>query len=106
MDEAAESLNAEIPSASRASEPLADLTVEDVGRELNRAPSTIRGWLGSGSLRGYRLNGREWRIPRQALKEFLEAQRSEPPPPAAKSAVRKRAGAAADLTSFRAYVRN
>lgn len=58
---------------------LADLTVEEAGLELGRAPSTIRGWLGSGELRGYRMKGREWRIPRAALREFLEAQRGDTP---------------------------
>ena len=58
---------------------LADLTVEEAGRVLGRAPSTIRGWLGSGELCGYRLRGREWRITRSALREFLEAQRGDAP---------------------------
>jgi hypothetical protein len=45
-----------------------DLRVEDVGRLLNRAPSTIRTWAAAGRLPGaYLLAGREWRIPRSAI---------------------------------------
>ena len=50
-----------------------DLTVEEVADETNRAPSTVRGWLISGALRGYKLNDRDWRVPRAALREYLEA---------------------------------
>lgn len=56
--------------------PVADLTVQEVAEELDRAPSTVRGWLGSGDLEGYRLRGREWRVPREALAAFLEEERS------------------------------
>ena len=51
-----------------------DLTVKEVAKETGRAPSTIRDWLSSGALRGYKLNGRDWRIPRAALREYLEVQ--------------------------------
>jgi len=48
-----------------------DLTCEEVGQLLDRAPSTIRTWAGAGKLPGaYRLHGREWRIPRGALREL------------------------------------
>lgn len=57
------------------SEPVADLTVEEVAQELGRAPSTVRGWLGAEDLEGYRLRGREWRVPREALRAFLEEER-------------------------------
>lgn len=51
-----------------------DLTVEEVAAEVGRAPSTIRGWLIAGRLRGYNLNGKSWRIPRSALHEYLDGQ--------------------------------
>lgn len=54
---------------------VADLTVQEVADELDRAPSTVRGWLGEGELDGYRFRGREWRIPREALEAFLEEER-------------------------------
>lgn len=60
------------------SEGMRDLTVEEVAAETQRAPSTVRGWLLSGQLRGYKLNRRDWRIPTAALHEYLEAQSREP----------------------------
>ena len=45
-----------------------DLTVDQFAAELNRAPSTVRGWCAAGQVSGaYRLHGREWRIPRASL---------------------------------------
>lgn len=51
-----------------------DLTVEEVADEVGRAASTIRGWLLDGDLRGYKLNAKTWRIPRSALRTFLDSQ--------------------------------
>lgn len=51
-----------------------DLTVEEVAAETRRAPSTVRGWLIADELRGYKLNGRDWRVPRAALREYLDRQ--------------------------------
>lgn len=58
-----------------------DLTVEDVAELTKRAPSTVRGWLINGDLRGYKLNGRDWRVTRKALNAYLEAQREPGPTP-------------------------
>lgn len=58
---------------------IADLTVGEVADELGRAPSTIRGWLGAGELRGYRFRGREWRVPPASLAEFVATERGEEP---------------------------
>lgn len=64
--------------------PLADLTVEQVADAIGRAPSTVRGWLQTGALDGYKLNGRDWRVGRGSLRAYQDAQRVSPPvaPPA------------------------
>ena len=69
-------LAALVAGADDASPPLPqrDLTVEDVAEEVGRAPSTIRGWLIAGDLRGYKLNRRDWRVTRGALRDYLAAQ--------------------------------
>lgn len=56
-------------------ESVRDLTVEDVAEEVSRAASTVRGWLNSGELDGYKLNGRDWRVPRDSLRQYLQGQR-------------------------------
>ncbi len=54
---------------------LADSTVDEVARELSRSRSTVREWCRAGEIPGaYRLNGREWRIPRSGLQKFLDGQ--------------------------------
>jgi len=58
---------------ARPAAPCRDLTVEEIAEETGRAPSTVRGWLLSGVLRGYKLNGRDWRVPRPALRQYLSA---------------------------------
>ena len=52
-----------------------DLTVEEVAEETHRAPSTVRGWLIAGDLKGYKLNGRDWRVTRAALRAYLDNQK-------------------------------
>lgn len=52
-----------------------DLTLEEVAEQVGRAVSTVRGWCASGELRGYRLNGREWRVPASAVAEYFETRR-------------------------------
>lgn len=54
-----------------------DLTVEEVAERFGRAPSTVRGWLNREELRGYKLNGRDWRIPPAAVEECERRQRSQ-----------------------------
>lgn len=53
----------------------ADLTVAQVAEHFGRSRSTVRSWLEAGVLRGYRLRGREWRVPTAAVAEFREAER-------------------------------
>lgn len=57
------------------SPPVRDLTVEEVAEKTQRAPSTVRGWLIAGDLNGYKLNGRDWRITRAALRAYLDNQK-------------------------------
>ena len=71
-----------------------DLTVEDVAKQTGRAPSTVRGWLIAGDLRGYKLNGRDWRVPPRALREYLDGQRSENVP-------KKGKGQPVDISAWR-----
>ncbi len=52
-----------------------DLTVTDLARRFRRHPSTIRQWLESGRLEGYKLFGREWRVPAAAVAAFQDQQR-------------------------------
>lgn len=59
---------------------ITDITVEQLAGELDRSPSTVRGWLSSGAFPGaYRLQGREWRIPRAEVEAFLNRQRPQKP---------------------------
>ena len=54
-----------------------DLTVDEVADETGRAPSTVRGWLISGALRGYKFNNFGWRVPRAALREYLDTRSNQ-----------------------------
>ena len=77
---------------------LADLTVNEVAKELGRSPSAIRGWCAIGHIPGaYKLRGREWRIPQAALSEFIGRQANKQEPVCTPSH-RKRG---ADLGSWR-----
>jgi excisionase family DNA binding protein len=52
----------------------ADMTVMEIAEAMGRSPSTVRAWLIDGSLRGYKLNRRDWRVPRSALRDYLDGQ--------------------------------
>ena len=62
--------------ADRAGEaPDGVLTLAEVGERVGRAEGTVRTWCNSGKLKGaFRLNGRDWRVPESALRNYLEAQ--------------------------------
>ena len=51
-----------------------DLTVEEVAKTFGCHPNTIRGWLQSGELRGYKLKREERRVPRTAIGESQTRQ--------------------------------
>lgn len=90
----------EAAGAAAAPQPEADLTVKEVAAIVGRKEGAVRQWIRSGAkgtrLRAYTFNGREYRITRAALTEFLEAKRngSVTPAPAKR-------GRAADLGSWR-----
>lgn len=48
------------------------LTVTQVAERLAVCGDTVRRWLKEGSLRGYRIAGYRWRIPENAIDEFLK----------------------------------
>jgi len=57
-----------------------DLSCADVAALLHRKPGTVRGWCYRGEIVGaYRLNSRDWRVPRQALRVYLDAQSNGSP---------------------------
>ena len=79
-----------------------DLTVEEVAARMHRKPSTVRGWCSAGILRSYKLQGRDWRVTEDALREFVQAQRDAATPPGEGHTARPRVRAsAADLGSWR-----
>lgn len=55
-----------------------DLTVEEVAALLHKKPPTVRAYCGARLLPGaYRLNGKQWRIPRTAIEAFQHRQQKE-----------------------------
>ena len=52
------------------------LTLAEAGEVVGRSPSTIRTWLSTGRLDGFKLNARSWRIRESALRTFIERQES------------------------------
>ncbi len=54
-----------------ADDPLADLTVADVARQLGRSPGTVRDWIRRGDLEAYE-SGKEYRVTRPALTTFCQ----------------------------------
>ena len=55
-------------------ETVGDLSCADIGKVLDRKPGTVRAWLFRGELKGYRLNGKDWRCTRAELRRYLDAQ--------------------------------
>ena len=53
-----------------------DYTVDDIMTAMGRERSTVIGWIHHGDFPGaYKLNGREWRIPRGDWEAFLNRKR-------------------------------
>lgn len=53
------------------------LSVDDIAKELNIHPDTVRGWIRERKLRATKL-GRDYRIKREDLDKFLEARTINP----------------------------
>jgi excisionase family DNA binding protein len=49
------------------------LTVDDVAAALQLNPQTVSRWFRNGKLPGRKI-GREWRISRKALEDFIEGK--------------------------------
>lgn len=47
------------------------LTVEQVAEKVGKKPSTVRGWLNEGRLKGRKPTGSEWRVAPADLAEFM-----------------------------------
>ena len=72
-----------------------DLTVREVAAHFGRCESTIRSWIAEGSLRGYKLRGRQLRVTCSALEEFEANERAGGAP------ARRASGTAVDLSAWR-----
>ena len=76
------------------------LTLQEIAEFVGRSVSTVRTWVNTGQLDGFKLNGRSWRIRERAFKEFIERQQSgEPEPPAIRSS------ASVDLGAWRKHIK-
>jgi excisionase family DNA binding protein len=52
------------------------LTLKEAAARLKVTPKTVKEWLYSGGLKGYKA-GRQWRITPAAIQAFLEASQRE-----------------------------
>ncbi len=59
----------------QADDDLVDHTLGEIAAKTGKAVSTVRSWCASGELRGYKLHGKQWRVPASALREFFDDQR-------------------------------
>ena len=65
-----------------AGDPLADMTIEEAGVVLGRSLSPVREYCRRDLLPGaYRQRGREWKVPREAIRAFQRAEASDKKPP-------------------------
>ena len=51
--------------------PAADLTVDQVAARVGRKAKTVRTWLETGALDGYKLH-KTWRVPEASLARYLD----------------------------------
>lgn len=62
-------------SAADSAGVIVDLSAAEVAAIVRRSAGTVRQWIREERLRAYLWNGREYRVTRAALNEFLAAQR-------------------------------
>ena len=75
------------------------LTLEQAAEFVGRSTSTVRTWLNTEQLAGFKLNGRDWRIRESALQAFIERQEAgEHKPPTVTSET-------ADLSEWRTHTK-
>lgn len=88
------------PGQADPGEPVRDLSCADVATALDRKPGTVRAWCARGEIPGaYLLNHREWRIPRAALRAYLDRQGNQ------RTTGNADAAGSVDLGSWRRYAR-
>lgn len=54
------------------------MTVKEVAEYVGRSESSVRDWLQAGTLNGFKLNNRDWRIRPSELAKYLEQQSTAP----------------------------
>ncbi len=65
------------PTSGGRPAPPVDLTVGYLAKLFGRQPSTVRAWLERGDFPGgYKLHGKEWRVPASGLEAFQNRQRT------------------------------
>ena len=70
-----EQLSGNSTPTSSGSSPV-DLPIAELARLFGKRPSTVRAWLERGDFPGaYKLHGKEWRIPAEAIERFQQEQR-------------------------------
>ncbi len=56
------------------------LTVDQAAERLQMHPDTVRRLLRDGQLPGVKIGARQWRVPADALRQYIEGQLQQPKP--------------------------
>lgn len=84
------------------SEPVRlDLTIAQVAALFDRQPSTVRDWLRSGRLNGYKMAEREWRVPAREIELMQEREARRTRPCRRREDAAPRPGRTTDITAWR-----
>ena len=49
-------------------------TVEEIAEKLKVRDYTVRGWLRTGKLQGFKMGGRDWRVKESELSKFINGR--------------------------------